>query len=177
MPMGAICVISSSFAALTASRLINWTCDNWRREDEGIWETRGGRRHFVYSKLMSWVALDRGLRLAEKRSFPADWMRWLETRDEIYEEIMARGWSPTRQAFVQYYGSESLDASNLMMPLVFFLAPSDPKMLKTLDAINKQPEQGGLVSNSLVYRYNIKETIDGLIGGEGTFNIDRKSVV
>jgi GH15 family glucan-1,4-alpha-glucosidase len=152
-------------------RLINWISDNWRREDEGIWETRGGRRHFVYSKLMSWVAVDRGLRLADKRSFPADRIRWLNIRDEIYEDIMARGWSHTRQAFVQYYGSESLDASNLMMPLVFFLAPSDPKMLKTLDAINQPPEKGGLVSNSLVYRYNIKETADGLIGGEGTFNI------
>jgi len=84
---------------------------------------------------------------------------------------MAKGWSPARQAFVQHYGSESLDASNLMMPLVFFLAPTDPKMLKTLDAINKPPEQGGLVSNSLVYRYNLKETGDGIEGAEGTINI------
>jgi len=95
----------------------------------------------------------------------------MTARDQIYEEIMARGWSPTRQAFVQHYGSESLDASNLMMPLVFFLAPSDPRMLKTIDAINKPPEHGGLVSNSLVYRYNLKETGDGLEGAEGTFNI------
>jgi GH15 family glucan-1,4-alpha-glucosidase len=151
-------------------RLINWIGDNWRREDEGIWETRVGRRHFVYSKLMSWVAVDRGLRLADKRSFPADREKWLKVRDQIYEEIMAMGWSPTRQAFVQYYGSESLDASNLMMPLVFFLAPSDPRMLKTIDAINKPPEHGGLVSNSLVYRYNLKESFDGLEGVEGTFN-------
>jgi GH15 family glucan-1,4-alpha-glucosidase len=152
-------------------RLINWISNNWRREDEGIWETRAGRRHFVYSKLMSWVAVDRGLRLADKRSFPADWEKWLKVRDQIYEEIMAMGWSPTRQAFVQYYGSEALDASNLMMPLVFFLAPSDPKMLKTIDAINKPPERGGLVSNSLVYRYNRKEVSDGLEGVEGTFNL------
>jgi GH15 family glucan-1,4-alpha-glucosidase len=152
-------------------RLINWISDNWRREDEGVWETRMGRRHFVYSKLMSWVAVDRGLRLADKRSFPADREKWLKVRDQIYEEIMAKGWSPTRQAFVQHYGSESLDAANLMMPLVFFLAPSDPRMLKTLDAINKPPEQGGLVSNSLVYRYNTKEASDGMEGAEGTFNI------
>jgi GH15 family glucan-1,4-alpha-glucosidase len=152
-------------------RLINWISENWQREDEGIWETRGGRRHFVYSKLMSWVALDRGLRLADKRSFPADRERWLKVRDQIYEEIMAKGWSPTRQAFVQHYGSESLDASNLMMPLVFFLAPADPKMLKTLDAIIRPPEKGGLVSNSLVYRYSLKETWDGITGEEGTFNI------
>jgi GH15 family glucan-1,4-alpha-glucosidase len=152
-------------------RLINWISDNWQREDEGIWETRVGRRHFVYSKLMSWVAIDRGLRLADKRSFPADREKWLMVRDRIYEEIMARGWNPTREAFIQHYGSESLDASNLIMPLVFFLAPSDPRMLKTIDAINKPPEHGGLVSNSLVYRYNLKETGDGLEGAEGTFNI------
>jgi GH15 family glucan-1,4-alpha-glucosidase len=152
-------------------RLINWIGDNWTREDEGIWETRGGQRHFVYSKLMSWVALDRGLRLAEKRSFPAERERWLKVRDQIYEEIMTKGWNPARQAFVQHYGSEALDASNLMMPLVFFLAPSDPKMLKTLDAICKPPDEGGLVSNNLVYRYNLKESHDGLTGDEGTFNI------
>ena len=92
-------------------------------------------------------------------------------RDQIYEEILERGWSEKRQAFVQHYGSESLDASNLMMPLVFFMSPSDPRMLKTLDALNQSPAQGGLVSNSLVYRYNVEETADGLRGEEGTFNI------
>jgi GH15 family glucan-1,4-alpha-glucosidase len=148
--------ISSEFWS-DLRRLINWLSDNWTREDEGIWETRGGQRHFVFSKLMSWVALDRGLRLADKRSFPADRERWLKVRDQIYEDILSRGWSPTREAFVQHYGSESLDASNLMMPLVFFLAPSDPRMLRTLDAIQKSPDKGGLVSNSLVYRYNLKE--------------------
>jgi GH15 family glucan-1,4-alpha-glucosidase len=152
-------------------RLIDWVSTNWTREDEGIWETRGGKRHFVYSKLMSWVALDRGLRLADKRSFPADRGRWLQVRDQIYEDIMAKGWSPVRQAFVQHYGSESLDASNLMMPLVFFLAPSDPRMLLTLDAIRKPRDEGGLVSNNLVYRYNLKESGDGLAGEEGTFNM------
>jgi GH15 family glucan-1,4-alpha-glucosidase len=162
--------ISSAFWC-DIRRLVNWISDNWMREDEGIWETRGGKRHFVYSKLMSWVALDRGLRLADKRSFPVDREKWQKVRDQIYEDILAKGWSSARQAFVQHYGSESLDASNLMMPLVFFLAPSDPMMLKTLDAIHKPPDQGGLVSNNLVYRYNLKETSDGLTGGEGTFNI------
>jgi GH15 family glucan-1,4-alpha-glucosidase len=152
-------------------RLGDWVCENWQKEDEGIWEVRGGRQHFVYSKLMCWVALDRALRLADKRSFPADRDRWLKCRDKIYEEIMDRGWSSKRQAFVQHYGSDSLDAANLMMPLVFFLSPTDPRMLKTLDAINRSPEQGGLVSNSLVYRYNPKETADGVGGEEGTFNI------
>jgi GH15 family glucan-1,4-alpha-glucosidase len=151
--------------------LINWVCDNWRREDEGIWEVRGGRRHFVYSKLMCWVALDRGLRLAEKRSFPADRERWLAVRDEIYEEIMEKGWSDERGAFVQSYDDDTLDASNLIMPLVFFLAPNDPRMLKTLDATNRPPEEGGLVANSLVYRYDVQKSVDGLAGEEGTFSL------
>ena len=152
-------------------RLVNWVCDHWRTADEGIWEVRGGRQHFVYSKLMCWVAIDRGLRLADKRSFPADRDRWLKVRDAIYEEIMARGWSPTRRAFVQHYDSQSLDAANLMMSLVLFLSPSDPRHLQNLAATLLPPEQGGLVSNSLVYRYNIAETPDGLMGEEGTFNM------
>ena len=152
-------------------RLVDWVCENWHREDEGVWEVRGGRQHFVYSKLMCWVALDRGLRLAEKRSFPADRDRWLKCRDRIYEEIMTKGWSQKRQAFVQHYGSESLDAANLIMPLVFFLSPTDPRMLKTLDAINRSPENGGLVSNSLVYRSDVERTPDGLAGADATFNM------
>ena len=120
---------------------------------------------------MCWVPLDRGLRLADKRSFPSERYRWLKVRDEIYEEIMAKGWNSERKAFVQSYGSNFLDASNLMMPLVFFLSPTDPRMLNTLDATLQPPESGGLVSNSLVYRYNVEETSDGLQGEEGTFNI------
>jgi GH15 family glucan-1,4-alpha-glucosidase len=152
-------------------RLINWVCENWTREDEGIWEMRGGRSHCLYSKLMCWVAIDRGLRLADKRSFPADRDRWLRVRDEIYEQIMDRGWSDKHQAFMQSYESDTLDAANLMMPLVFFLSPTDPRMLKTLDAINRAPEDGGLVANNLVYRYNLLASPDGLEGQEGTFNI------
>ncbi len=152
-------------------RLVNWVCDHWQQPDEGVWETRAGRQHFVYSKLMCWVALDRGLRLADKRSFPAERDRWLKVRDTIYEEIMAKGWSRSRQAFVQHYGSEALDASTLMMPLVFFLSPSDPRMLKTMDAMVRLPHKGGLMSNSLVYRYNLDHSPDGLDGEEGTFNI------
>src|SRR5690606_5632921 len=106
---------------LNLRRCIDWVCDNWSRPDEGIWEVRGGRQHFVYSKVMSWVALDRAIRLADKRSFPAPRQRWIATRDEIYEEIMRLGWSDKAQSFVQSYGSETLDAANLMMPLVFFL--------------------------------------------------------
>jgi GH15 family glucan-1,4-alpha-glucosidase len=151
--------------------LVNWVCDNWQRKDEGIWETRGGAQDFVYSKLMCWVAVDRGLRLAQKRSFPCDWGKWIRCRDEIYMDVMRNGWSDKRQSFVQHYGSQALDASNLIMPLVFFMAPNDPRMLKTLDALCKDPLDGGLLSDSLVYRYNLREFSDGLAGGEGTFNM------
>jgi len=152
-------------------QLVDWVCDNWHRKDAGVWEVRSGEQHFVYSKLMCWVALDRGLRLADKRSFPADRGRWLKTRDTIYQEIMEKGWSQSREAFVQYFGSDILDAANLIMPLVFYLSPTDPRMLKTLEAVLMPPEKGGLVSNNLVYRYNTHETSDGLSGDEGTFNI------
>jgi GH15 family glucan-1,4-alpha-glucosidase len=152
-------------------RLIDWLCDNWKREDEGIWEVRGGRRHFVYSKVMSWVALDRSLRLADKRSFPADRTRWLKVRDEVYEEVMAKGWDARRQAFVQAYGSDALDASSLLMPLVFFMAPNDPRMVSTVDAIRRQLEAGGLAADGLVYRYDPTAAPDGLPGREGTFNM------
>jgi GH15 family glucan-1,4-alpha-glucosidase len=151
--------------------LLNWVCDNWRRPDEGIWETRGGQKHFVYSKLMCWVAVDRGLRLADKRSFPADRSRWLQCRDDIYLDILKNGWCAERNAFVQHYGSQQLDASNLIMPLVFFMSPNDPRMLATLDATLKDPTQGGLFSNGLVYRYNTEQFDDGLRTGEGTFNM------
>lgn len=152
-------------------RLVDWVCDHWHKPDEGIWEFRSGQQHFVYSKLMCWVALDRALRLSNKRSFPADRQRWLAVRDRIYEDIMEHGWSQDRQAFVQYYGSQSLDASNLMASLMLFVSPTDPRMLKTLDAILCPPQKGGLVANSLVYRYNPEDLPDGLQGQEGTFNL------
>jgi GH15 family glucan-1,4-alpha-glucosidase len=152
-------------------QLVDWVCDNWHREDEGVWEVRGGRRHFVYSKFNCWIALDRGLRLADKRSFPADRARWLKVRDEVYEEIMQKGYNPERKTFVQAYGSTALDASTLLMPLTFFMAPNDPRMLSTLDAIRRPYSAGGLASDGLVYRYDPKLAPDGLPGEEGTFNM------
>ncbi|MFL5347586.1 MAG: glycoside hydrolase family 15 protein [Hyalangium sp.] len=152
-------------------RLVDWVCDHWQERDEGIWEVRGGRRHFVYSKLMCWVAVDRAIRLADKRSFPADRTRWLAVRDTIFEEIMQKGWSADRKAFIQAYGHEALDAANLLMPLVFFLSPVDPRMLSTLDAMHRPPEKGGLVSDGLVFRYDADATLDGIAGREGTFNL------
>jgi len=147
-------------------RILNHVCDVWTEPDEGIWEVRGGRSHFVYSKVMCWVALDRGLRLADKRSFPADRQRWLETRDAIYEEVMRRGWSRKRQSFVQTFDGETLDASSLIMPLVRFLSPRDPRFLATLDAIQRE-----LAKGSLVHRYDVTASPDGLDGGEGTFSM------
>jgi GH15 family glucan-1,4-alpha-glucosidase len=152
-------------------KLIAYVCDHWNERDEGIWEVRSGREHFVYSKLMCWVALDRGLRLADKRSFPGDRPYWQRKRDEIYETIMEQGWSRERGAFVQSFGGTVLDASNLIMPLVFFMAPTDPRMLQTIDALNRSPSHGGLVADSLVYRYYRPCGADGLRGREGTFNM------
>jgi GH15 family glucan-1,4-alpha-glucosidase len=158
-------------AWLHLRHLVDWLCDNWQRPDEGVWEVRGGRRHFVYSKFMSWVAVDRGLRLADKRSLPADRARWLRVRDQIYEEVMAQGWNSQRKAFVQSYGSDALDASNLLMPLVFFIAPNDPRMLHTLDAIRRPFASGGLSADGLIYRYDSEVAPDGLPGRQGTFNM------
>jgi GH15 family glucan-1,4-alpha-glucosidase len=152
-------------------RFVNWVCGNWQRNDQGVWEVRGGPQQFVYSKLMCWVAVDRALRLSRKRSLPAPEARWQQCRDAIYEAIMDEGWSDERQAFTQQFGGDTLDASTLMMPLVRFISPGDRRLLSTLEETLKSPDQGGLVSNGLVYRYNVEETDEGLEGEEGTFNI------
>ena len=120
---------------------------------------------------MCWVAIDRAIRLAAKRSFPAPRDRWLRERDAIFQQIMTRGWSEKRQAFVQVFDHDALDASNLIMPLVFFVSPVDPKMLATLEAVTRTPAQGGLLSDGLVYRYDADKPEDGLTGREGTFNM------
>ncbi|MET7432524.1 MULTISPECIES: glycoside hydrolase family 15 protein [Streptomyces] len=146
--------------------LVDWVCDHWDQPDEGVWETRGGRKNFTYSRLMCWVAIERAIRLATHRGLPADHRRWRQTRDTIYRRIMERGWSERRCAFVQYEGGDVLDASLLMMPLAKFIAPTDPKWLSTLDALTED-----LVSDSLVYRYDPQASPDGLRGDEGTFSI------
>jgi len=147
-------------------RMVDWLCENWDQPDEGIWETRGGQKDFTYSRLMSWVAIERAIRMNRSRGLPGDIVRWLAERDRIYNQIMKRGWSPERNAFVQHYGSDVLDASILLMPLVLFIAPTDPHWLSTLDAIGHE-----LVEDSLVYRYNVEASPDGLRGDEGTFSI------
>ena len=156
---------------LKIRRRLDWICENWQRPDTGIWEMRNREAHFVYSKVMNWVALDRGQRLADKRALPTDRQKWIHERDRIYEEVMARGWNEKRHAFTQSYGSDDLDASLLIMPLVFFMAPNDPRMVGTISAIYESPRQNGLLSDSLVYRYPPQPRVDGLPGEEGTFNM------
>jgi GH15 family glucan-1,4-alpha-glucosidase len=146
--------------------MIDWLCEHWNQPEEGIWETRGGRQEFTYGRLMSWVALDRAVRLAQNRGRPASLARWIIERDQVYEEIIQRGWNPKREAFVQNYSNDVLDASLLLMPLVGFVAPSDPMWLSTLRAMDQE-----LVSDSLVYRYDPSASPDGLRGTEGTFSI------
>ena len=147
------------------SGIVEWVCENWDQADDGIWETRGGRKDFSYSRLMCWVALERALRVATQRGLPADRGRWGHQRDLIYRQVNARGWNERRGAFVQHYDADVLDASLLLMPLVKFVSPTDPRWLSTLDAIGNV-----LVSDSLVYRYNVEASPDGLSGVEGTFS-------
>jgi GH15 family glucan-1,4-alpha-glucosidase len=148
-------------------RLIDWVCVHWREPDEGIWEVRGGRQEFLYSRVMCWVAIDRAIRLAGKRSFPAPLARWHDVRDTIYRDIYERFWDPARRVFVQAAGSKALDAAALLMPLIRFVSPTDPRWLSTLRAIEQD-----LVSDSLVYRYRLGDGYtDGLTGQEGTFSM------
>jgi GH15 family glucan-1,4-alpha-glucosidase len=146
--------------------MIDWLCDNWDQPDEGVWETRGGRKDFTYGRVQCWVALDRAIRLAEGRGRPANIERWRSERDHIYKQVMTRGWNAKRQAFVQHYDTDVLDSSLLMMPLMGFISPYDPMWLQTLQAMDHE-----LVSDSLLYRYNPSASPDGLQGSEGTFSI------
>jgi GH15 family glucan-1,4-alpha-glucosidase len=138
-----------------------------------IWEVRGEVQNFVYSKIMLWVALDRALRLADKRSLPCPArMKWLMTRDAIMEDVMEKGYNTNMKAFIQSYEHpEALDAAVLIAPLVFFIAPNDPRFTGTLDRILRTPEQGGLTVNGMVYRYDTRTSSDGIIGDEGAFSM------
>jgi GH15 family glucan-1,4-alpha-glucosidase len=140
---------------------------HWREKDEGIWEVRGGQQHFLYSKVMCWVALDRAIALADKIDASAKVDAWKQAREEIFEMVVRDGWSEKAGAFTQYVGSDALDASNLMMPIVGFLPADDPRMVATIDAI----EAGLTDDRGLVYRYRTQEGVDGLAGEEGTFLI------
>ena len=145
---------------------VDWLCENWDQPDEGIWETRGGKKDFVFSRLQCWVGIDRAAKMSLQRSLPADVFHWRAVRDRIHSQIHERGWSEKKKAFVQHYGTDVLDASLLLMPLVKFVSPTDPRWLSTLDAISKE-----LVTDSLVHRYNPEVSPDGLAGTEGTFSM------
>ena len=148
-------------------QVLNWLCGNWREPDEGMWEVRGGRKHFVSSKVLSWVALDRAVRISRQRGLPADEGRWSEQRNAIYREVMKEGWNSQKKSFVQHYGSEALDASLLLMPLVKFLGPTDPRWLSTLDRIQEE-----LVHDNLVDRYEVGPAADdGFSTKEGSFSL------
>jgi GH15 family glucan-1,4-alpha-glucosidase len=146
--------------------MIDWLCEHWHDPDEGIWETRGGRRSFVYGQLMSWVAFDRAIRMATSRGRPGDLVRWARERDAIHQLIMTKGWNERLGAFVQYEGGDVLDASLVLMPLMGFIVPNDPRWQSTMRAMDKT-----LVADSLVYRYDPEASPDGLPGSEGTFSL------
>jgi GH15 family glucan-1,4-alpha-glucosidase len=145
------------------SRVVNFVIENWREPDEGIWETRGGAQHFVFSKVMCWVALDRAIKAARALGLPAEMDHWRAVRAEIREDVFERGFDSERGTFVQAYGSKNLDAAALMLPLVRFIRADDPRMRSTIEAI----ERNLCSAEGLVYRY--RNFDDGLTGDEGTF--------
>lgn len=149
------------------TRHVEWLCGNWQQADHGIWEVRGGKQEFLHSRLMSWVAFDRAIKIAESRSFPFPAQRWQAERDKIYNSIFNDFWDPDIASFVQHKGSKAVDASLLLMPLVKFISPKDPLWLSTLRNIEKE-----LVSDTLVFRYHPeKAASDGFSGSEGTFSM------
>jgi GH15 family glucan-1,4-alpha-glucosidase len=148
-------------------RLVNWVCAHWQQPDEGVWEVRGGRRSFLYSRVLCWVAVDRAIRIAQHRSFPAPLVRWLRVRDRIYQDVYHKFWNPRLRAFVQYKGAKTVDASSLLMPMLNFISPRDPRWCSHLNTVEQN-----LVEDSLVYRYNtLTGAKDGLSGREGTFSM------
>jgi GH15 family glucan-1,4-alpha-glucosidase len=146
-------------------RILEWLAKNWQRPDEGIWEVRGGAREFLHSRLMCWVAFDRALRLAQKRSLSGPLDAWQHTRDAIRQDIFANFWDDELQSFVQSKGTKDLDASVLLMPLMRFISPVDPMWRSTMKAIEAR-----LVEDTLVRRYEVERThVDGIPGVEGSF--------
>lgn len=145
--------------------LVDWVADNWRRKDSGIWEVRAGVQHYVFSKVMCWVALDRGIKMAEALDLEADLERWKAERQAVHAEVMERGWNEEKQAFVQHYGTDALDASNLQIGIVGFLPRDHPRVKATIEATIRELTSD---DQELVYRY---VNPDGLPGEEGVFSI------
>ncbi|CCH88218.1 Glycoside hydrolase [Modestobacter italicus] len=146
--------------------VLDWLVDNWDQPEEGIWETRGGRQSFTYGRVMCWVAFDRGIRMSVEHGRPAPLERWTAARDAVYTQVMEQGFHESRQAFVQHYGTDVLDAALLRMPTVGFVDGRDPLWRSTLAAMDEE-----LVTDSLVYRYDPDASPDGLRGSEGTFSL------
>ena len=152
--------------------LMDWLCEEWRQPDEGLWEVRGGRRHFVHSKIMVWVAADRAVRtLEEEPELGGDLDRWRALRDEVHREVCEKGYDAERNTFTQFYGSRELDAALLLIPRVRFLPPDDDRVRGTIQAV-----QNDLCENGFVLRYRTDAdphgdsgTVDGLPGDEGAF--------
>ncbi|MGA1789890.1 MAG: glycoside hydrolase family 15 protein [bacterium] len=141
--------------------ICDYVVEHWQEKDSGIWEVRGGTYLFVYSKVMCWVALDRGITIARRYGFPGDLKKWEETKKAIRKEVMERGWSEEKNAYVQHYETDALDSSNLLIPIMGFLPFDDPRVIATIEAIQKELSHDGLL-----YRYIAD---DGLSGEEGTF--------
>src|SRR6202044_1809292 len=144
--------------------LMDFLESGWKQPDEGIWEVRGPRRDFTHSKVMAWVAVDRSIKEVRKGFGDGPLDRWIALRDQIHDDVCTRGFDPERNAFVQYYGSKSLDASLLMIPLVGFLPASDPRVIGTVAAIERS-----LMRDGFVARYATDQNVDGLPPGEGAF--------
>ncbi len=146
--------------------LLDFIETGWRQPDDGIWEVRGPRRHFTHSKVMAWVAIDRAVKGVETFGLDGPLDKWKALREEIHKEVCSKGWDSDRGTFTQYYGSKELDSSLLMIPLVGFLAPDDPRVAGTVDAIERE-----LMHDGLVLRYVTSEggEVDGLSGREGAF--------
>jgi GH15 family glucan-1,4-alpha-glucosidase len=144
--------------------LVSYLEKIWTDPDEGIWEIRGPRRHFVHSKVMAWVAFDRAVRIVQEFGQDGPLDRWVKLRSDIHDEVCRLGFSRELNSFVQYYGGKELDASLLLLPLVGFLPPEDPRIIGTVTAIETRLMQDGLVA-----RYNTESSVDGLTGNEGTF--------
>ncbi|HEX5937902.1 MAG TPA: glycoside hydrolase family 15 protein [Actinomycetota bacterium] len=138
----------------------------WREPDEGIWEVRGEPQHFTYSKVSAWTAIDRAIRISEATGADVPLDRWRAVRDEIHAEVLAKGFDTDRNTFVQYYGGTGLDASLLLIPIFGFLPPQDPRVLGTIDAIQRE-----ICDGPFVFRYSTDEGVDGLAGSEGAFLI------
>jgi GH15 family glucan-1,4-alpha-glucosidase len=155
----------SSFAWSLMKQLLKWLEHGWRQEDAGIWEVRGPNRHFTHSKIMAWVAFDRAVRMCEEFGQVGPVDRWRDIRDEIHAEVLDKAWSERQHAFAQYYGSDDMDASILLMPIIGFLPPNDPRVMSTVEAVCRE-----LTVDGLLLRYKVEDSgVDGLPPGEGAF--------